>query len=179
MADAAAPGHAGLVDALELDGDERVLDVGGADGALARRLLTRHPHLRCTVLDRPALAPLAHGVDFVAGDAFADAWPPADVVVLSLVLLDWDTEQKQALLAKAHDALPAGGRLIVLDRFDEPRPDGSLALLHALHLLVTVGPAHPFDAEQLATWLAAAGFERPDVQRLTGGFSLAVARKVL
>lgn len=177
MGRAAAPGHAALVERVAMRGDERVLDVGGGDGRLARALLERHPGLSLGVLDRPALEPFAVGVPFVAGDMFSPSpWPQCDVVVFSLVLLDWDRDAKRRLLAKAQDALAAGGRVVVLDKLGRRRPTNAVEAMHALHLLVTVGPAFPYTETELRTWLDE-GFDAVTIEDVGDGFSLAIGTR--
>jgi O-methyltransferase domain len=47
---------------------------------------------------------------FKGGDFFVDALPKTDVIVMGHILHDWDLDQKKALLGKAFEALPKGGR---------------------------------------------------------------------
>ena len=188
MGEVSAPLHAALAE--RLDGTGTVCDLGGADGRLAVILAERHPELRVVTVDLPAFVPLAEAaargagvaerVTVIGGDFFVDPVPPADVVVLSLVLLDWPADAKVRLLRRAAGALPAGGTLAVLDRLEEgpSRPARTtFELLRSLHLLVTQGDAHPYTAEELRGWLAAAGFGPPELQPVGDGFTLAVAER--
>lgn len=185
MGSVSAPLHAALIE--RLDGAGTVCDVGGADGRLAVALARRHPGLRVITFDLPALLPLAEAtieaagvggrVTAVAGDFLSDPLPSVDTVVLSLVLLDWPVDDKRRLLAAVAQALPEGGKVVVLDRMEQrPGPErGTFELLRSLHLLVTHGDAFPFSVEELAGWLAEAGFSSPVAVPLGDGFSLAVA----
>lgn len=188
MGEVSAPLHAALAE--RLDGKGTVCDLGGADGRLAATLARRHPELRVVTVDLPAFVPLAEAavqaagvadrVTVVGGDFFTDPVPPADVVVLSLVLLDWPADDKQRLLRRAAGALPAGGTLAVLDRLEEGssrRERTTFELLRSLHLLVTQGDAHPYGAGELAGWLAAAGFGPPELLAVGNGFTLALAER--
>lgn len=81
------------------------LDIGTAQGNLPVELALTHPHLRGTGLDVPAVRPLfqeyvasfglADRLRFHAADFFADPLPTADVLVMGLILEDWDLEQKR------------------------------------------------------------------------------------
>lgn len=188
MGEVAAPLHEALAERLE--GRGTVCDLGGADGGLAVTLARRHPELRVVTVDLPAFVPLAEAavqdagvagrVTVVGGDFFTDPVPPADVVVLSLVLLDWPADDKLRLLRRAAGALPAGGTLAVLDRLEEgeARPERTtVELLRSLHLLVTLGDAHPYTADELGGWLAAAGFGPPELQPVGSGFTLVLAER--
>ena len=134
-----------------------------------------------TTFDRPAFAPLAEQVVgdevvVVSGDLFTDELPPADTVVLSLVLLDWDVDRKRRLLASAARAAP---RLVVLERLaDAARPERTpFELLQSLHLLVTHGDAFPSTAEELQALVVEAGYGAPLLTDVDGGFTLLVAER--
>ena len=191
MTAAMKPSFAALPEAFDFASVGSVCDVGGAAGDLVIELARRHPHLRCAILDRPALAPLARTavadaglqdrVAFVSGDFFADPLPRADVLVMSMVLLDWPEPRKRALIRAASRALPEDGYLLVLDRFVEPHrgsSDRNLSqLLSSLDGLARYGDAHHFTAEQLRGWCQDAGFDGLDVQGLDRQVHLAVTRK--
>lgn len=107
-----------------LRGIKTLMDVGGGEGAFLSAALARHPHLSGILVDLPAVADRA-GAQFAAaglgprttpkGVNFRDDPLPegADAVSLIRVLYDHRDETVAALLAKAHAALPPGGRLLV------------------------------------------------------------------
>jgi hypothetical protein len=99
-------------------------------------------------------------VEAVAGDVLRDALPAADVAVLSMVLLDWPTDDKRRILAAVAAALPPGGRVFVVDRMDgaEQERAGTFAHLRSLHLLAMFGDAFSFGYDELVGWLDEAGF---------------------
>src|SRR5690606_7657643 len=90
-----APAVAALYD---WDSVTHVVDVGGGSGGLVAELLRAHPHLRGTVVDRPASARaaaarfaangLADRAEAVPGDFFAALPAGGDVYVVSRVLTD-------------------------------------------------------------------------------------------
>ena len=155
MAAVSAPGHAAV--AARLPEGATVLDVGGADGRLAR-----YTDRSVVVFDLPPMAELARaaGVEAVAGDVLRDELPAADVAVLSMVLLDWPMEDKRRILSAVAAALPAGGRLFVVDRMDgaEQERAGTFAHLRSLHLLAMFGDAFSFGYDELVGWLDETGF---------------------
>jgi hypothetical protein len=107
--------------------DIRLLDVGGGDGTLAERLIDATPGLRADVYNLPALEPLVMRriaartdgrLGWVAGDFLAEELPRGyDVISFVRVLHDWPTPTARTLLAKAHRALPRGGRILVCEEF--------------------------------------------------------------
>ncbi|MGH3794033.1 MAG: methyltransferase [Pseudonocardiaceae bacterium] len=131
-------------------GVRAVVDVGGGNGLLLARLLERHPHLRGIVFDLPqvmseaaketwAATGVARRVEGVAGDFFAGVPEGADVYVLSQILHDWNDERAAAILRRCHHAVPAHGRVLVLEQvLDEVREPDPAALLD-LHMLVLLG----------------------------------------
>ena len=91
------------------------------------------------------------------GDMFADAAPPADVVLLSNVLHDWDVPECRNLISRCAAALPRGGRLLIHDVFLNDALDGPLpiALYSAALFCLTEGRA--YSAAEYRGWLTEAG----------------------
>ena len=144
-----------------------LLDVGGGTGLYSIACLRKNPQLHAIVWDRPEVLKVAaelaatHGVadrlECRPGDMFADPVPPADVVLFSNVLHDWDVPQCQELIGRCAEALPAGGRMLVHDVFLNDALDGplSIALYSAALFCVTEGRA--YSAGEYRQWLTAAG----------------------
>jgi hypothetical protein len=57
----------------------------------------------------------ADRLQFYPGDFFTDELPTADVLVMGHILHDWDLAQKRTVLAKAYNALPSGGAVVVYE----------------------------------------------------------------
>lgn len=155
-----------VVRALDLHGEERVIDAGGGLGVLAQLIIDAHPSAEVTVLERPevvAMATPASRVRWRAGSLFEPWGIEADAVVLSRVLHDWDDVDALQILRHARTALPRGGRLYVVEMLV---PDESVAgALCDLHLLMATG-GRERSANQFNRLLSAAGFELTAVQRL-------------
>jgi len=111
--------------AFDFSGCQRVVDIGGGEGAFAAALLSRHPHLQLMVFDLPAViehacsgpAPenLPSPIDFIAGDFRRDPLPQAELITLVRVLHDHDEAVVRDLLQRIHQSLPPGGRLLVAE----------------------------------------------------------------
>src|SRR5687767_9000199 len=79
------PAAAGVARLYDFAGVHRVLDVGGGSGCFMVAAAHAHPHLRCTVMELPAMCEVANGyieaaavqdrVDTPAVDMFRQAWP--------------------------------------------------------------------------------------------------------
>src|SRR3954469_22217404 len=125
----------------------RFADIGTAEGGLAVQVALAHPHLSGIGFDLPPIRPhfeahvaaqgLSDRLTFVDGDFFADPLPSADVLVMGHILHDWGLDRKRLLLAKAYEALPAGGALIVYETLiDDERRQNAVGLLMSLNMLI-------------------------------------------
>jgi hypothetical protein len=178
----------GIAARFPFAGHETVLDLGSAEGGLLVQLALAHPHLRCTGLDLPAVGPafdeyvasfgLGDRIGFVAGDFFVDPLPAADVIVLGHILHDWSLEQKQLLLRRAYEALPAGGAVIVYDSIiDDDRSHNAFGLLMSLNMLIETPAGFDYTGADCRGWLAEAGFRETRVEHLAGPASMVVGIK--
>ncbi|HEX8500920.1 MAG TPA: methyltransferase [Pyrinomonadaceae bacterium] len=163
-------------------------DVGGAQGGLPVQVALAHPHLSGVNFDLPAVRPVyeryvaAHGLSgrlgFVPGDFFKDPMPRADVLVMGHILHDWDLEQKRALLAKAHEALPEGGALVVYEALiDDDRRENTLGLLMSLNMLIETPGGFDYTGADCRGWMREAGFRETRVEHLVGPDSMVVGIK--
>ncbi|MGX9886897.1 demethylpremithracinone o-methyltransferase [Streptomyces sp. NPDC002276] len=144
------------------------VDVGGARGNLAARLVTDHPHLKGTVFDVPGIKPLfdehmaAHGtadrVGFAGGDFFSDPLPAADVILFGHVLHDHPEDSRRTLLAQAFNALPPGGTLLVYDAMLDADSEAG-AYLQSLVCSVILDGGSEYRVRDISAWAQRAGFE--------------------
>ena len=164
------------------------LDLGTAQGHLPVALAQAHAHLRGVGLDLPAVQPIfddyvaAHGlsdrVRFVAADFFVDPLPSAEVLIMGLILEDWDLEQKRVLLAKAYAALPAGGALIVYEpMIDDARRANAFALLQSLNMLIELPGGFVSTGAEIRAWVREAGFRDTALQQIGDIWSMVTGVK--
>lgn len=142
-----------LVAAFDFSACRLVVDVGGGNGALLAGILDSQPALQGIVFDLAqglsgAESYLAHrGVrdrcELVAGDFFQAVPEGADLYLLRLILHDWDDDHARQILASCRAAMPAGGRLLIIDAVLPERPADSpadrRALMMDLHMHVLFG----------------------------------------
>jgi ubiquinone/menaquinone biosynthesis C-methylase UbiE len=160
-----------LADAYDFGAHTRLLDVGGGAGAFPVEFCRRLPELRATILDLPhvcararervAEAGLTARIDAVSGDFLADAALPGghDVILLSMILHDWDEPTNRALLAKCHAALPSGGAVVICELLlNDERTGPPEAALMGLNMLVETEGGKNYSRAEYAAWLADAGF---------------------
>jgi O-methyltransferase domain len=168
-----------------------LLDVAGAHGEFSMALCRHHPGLKATVVDLPGSARIGREivsgagmedrVHHVEGDMFeADFGGPHDGALCFNIVHHQMPEQARELFVRVRAALRPGAPLCVLDLYDRPdnrRPDSGSILGLFFHL--TSG-ADTYTIEQVSTWLAESGFERPEKRtfRTLPGLAMLTAKAV-
>jgi hypothetical protein len=125
MSSISAARIAGLLEGYDFSRIMKLLDLGGAHGAMAAAIAKRYPSIRCTCFDLPSAAQgaiktfresgVADRCDFLGGDFFVDVPPGADAYLISTVLHDWGDEQCLKILRNCRRRVPDEGRLLVVD----------------------------------------------------------------
>src|SRR5713101_5456189 len=163
-------------------------DIGTAEGCFPVQVAMAHPHLVGEGFDLPPVRPffeeyvasfhLQDRVKFRVVDFFKDSLPTADVLVMGMILHDWDLEVKRTLLKKAHDALPRGGALIVYEHLiDDQRRKNVNGLLMSLVMLLETQGGFDYTGADCCKWMREAGFTEARVEQLTGIESMVVGIK--
>jgi O-methyltransferase domain len=148
-----------------------VMDVGGGNGALLIGLLQANPAVRGTVFDLPAAAlratrniaasGLGERCQAVGGDFFQAVPEGGDAYLLKHVIHDWNDEKAIAILRSCHRAMPAHGKLLIVEGVYPPRIDQSLAsggaAANDVNMLVATGGRQRSEAEFRSLY-DAAGF---------------------
>jgi hypothetical protein len=147
-----------------------VLDVGGGSGAYDIELCRLYPNLTATVYDLPHVAEIAAGkikeaglserIGTAGGDFFTDPTFPAehDVVLLSMIMHDWNEEHDREILRKCWETLPSGGEVIISELLvnDEKTGPPPAALMSLNMLIETEG--RNYTAAEYRDWLSQLGF---------------------
>src|SRR6266571_931720 len=161
----------GLGEAVDFSRFRELLDVGGGSGAFDIELCTRYPNLSATVYDLPfvtgiaaekiAESGLSGRVTTHPGDFFADPKYPAghDVILLSMIMHDWNEQEDRGILRKCYEALAPGGavvisELLVNDEKTGPPP----AALMSLNMLVETLGGRNYTPSEYRAWLEDTGF---------------------
>jgi precorrin-6B methylase 2 len=163
-------------------------DVGCAQGGCPVQIALAHPHLNGVGFDLPQVQPifdeyaasfgLSGRLRFHPGSFFSDPLPSADVLVMGHVLHNWNLEIKRMLLAKAHEALPPNGALIVYETIiDDDRRENATALIMSLTMLIETDAGFDFTGAECRQWMKDAGFRETRVAHLTGPESMVIGIK--
>jgi DNA-binding Lrp family transcriptional regulator len=151
--------------ALDWQGTETVVDIGGGNGELLKGLLAHRPELRGIVFDLPETvrdeSTFGDRLEFVAGSFFA-AVPSGDAYVLSGILHDWNDERAGAILKTIRASAPDGARLLALESVVMPgnEPQGS----KWLDLLMLVIGGREREEPEWRELIGAAGFAVESVE---------------
>ncbi len=160
---------------------QTVVDVGGGDGTVLGKILSRNPLSSGVLLDRPEMADLARvhlrrqgiadRVTVVAGNFFEAVPRGGDIYLLSYVLEDWEDGPAEVILARCRAAMEEGGALLLVE---EPRDDegSTYSRLFDLETMVVQG-GEERSLVELERLLASAGF------RVTGSVETRVATATL
>lgn len=171
---------------ISLDGVTHLLDIGGGAGGLALTLLAEQPALRATVLETPAIAPVARDLiapnpdagrcAVLAGDAVTGPLPPHDLAVMRNFLQLFGGPEILSALAACRAALSPGGRLCIMGYvLDDDRRGPPLALGMDLLFLNYYSDGAAHTRQEYAGWLGACGFTLEAVTPIGGGQTLIVA----
>jgi hypothetical protein len=94
------------------------------------------------------------------------------------ILHDWDLDQKRMLIAKAYDALPPGGALVVFEALiDDDRSKNAFGLMMSLNMLIETPGGFDYSGADCMGWMKDAGFRETRVEHLVGPDSMAVGIK--
>ena len=114
-----------VAEAYDFTNVKTVIDVGGGRGAFLSAMLRAAPHLRGRVYDRETTHEPAqkmfekHGVTDRAahecGNFFESVPAGADLYTIKHVLHDWDDEHAELILRNIRAAVPAHGKLLIVE----------------------------------------------------------------
>jgi O-methyltransferase domain/Dimerisation domain len=122
----------GAINCLDFADAGRIVDVGGADGAVLAHILNTALQATGVVFDLPHVVAEAEAglagyglgdrLTLAAGDFFTAVPEGADTYLLSMILHDWSDAEAHRLLVNIKAAAPAGARLLALELV---APDGA------------------------------------------------------
>lgn len=153
-----------LLQAYDLSGVERLVDLGGGRGAVLAAVLTEYPQLQGVLVDLPHVAADAHRVltdaglqgrfEVVAGSFFTDMPGKGDLYLLKRVLMDRDDEQALTLLGMVREVMAPHGRVVIAD----PDVDSTYGRMMDMLMLTVFGTRLRTD-DEIEALFEGAGFE--------------------
>ena len=173
----------GLFDLSRLAGDDvakmiparspkRMLDLAGGHGGYAIAMCRRHSELHVTIAELEGAARVGREivreegmesrVDFLVGDMFeSDLGTGYDVATAFQIVHHFDEDQNVELLTRAREAVRDGGTVAILEQ-ERPPPGERGSTIGALTglLFFVTSHARTYTADEIATFIEAAGFNR-------------------
>jgi len=148
---------------------DRVLDVGGGEGAFLSALARAYPDLDLALFDLPAVTEraretlaaqgLGDRVVLHGGSFLSDPLPSgATAITLVRILHDHDDAPVRRLLHAARQALPPGGRLIVAEPMADTPGAEPIGAAYFGFYLRAMGSGRPRSEQELRDMLREAGF---------------------
>jgi hypothetical protein len=140
---------AGALAAYDFSDAGKIVDIGGADGALLAQILAGAPSTTGVVFDLPHVIAEAttlikeHGLgDRLSAESgsFFEAVPTgADTYLLSLVLHDWNDEQAAQILESVRKAAKPGATILALEPVMPPGDGPHMSKMLDLTMLAMTG----------------------------------------
>jgi hypothetical protein len=154
------PAIPAIVGAYKWSGIKKLMDVGGGHGALVKAIAQANPGMAAVVFDLPqVVVGAAPGIEAVGGDFFGTLPKGADAILMKHILHDWDDERAAKILANCHAALPAGGKLLVVELVVPKEVRPSLSTMMDINMLAMTPGGRERTEEEFRTLLARAGFK--------------------
>lgn len=182
-----------LVAELDLHDVERIVDLGGGSGSIARAFAEAVPDAQIVVVDRAEALDVAREFlpdDLIEGrivlleEDFVDAGVPLageppgpyDLALISSVIHLLGPEDNASLLASVYEALQPGGQVVIRDFLIEE--DGPLEpFLYSVSMLVNTPEGRCYRFAEIKRWLHQAGFGQVDRRPFEGAVQLVTARR--
>ena len=153
----------------------RLVDVAGGHGGFSMAMCRRHPALRATVVDLPPAVEagneiveqegFADRVSFVGGDVFEVGFDDdVDVIAAFNLVHHLPEERDRELVGMAQAALRDGGCLVIGDT-ERPEPGEPSHGAFSGVLFYAWSHGRNFSRDEIAGWLADAGFQDVRVHR--------------
>lgn len=119
-----------ILDAYDFSGIEVLADIGGGNGSKITAILQRYPSMKGILFDLPHVverarerieaAGLRDRCQLVGGNFFVSVPAGADTYLMRHIIHDWDDEKSHSILRNCHGAMPAGGKLLVVESVIPP-----------------------------------------------------------
>jgi hypothetical protein len=145
-----------------------IVDVGGGEGELLRRILELNPEMRGIVFDLPKTVDTANQeltyslsegrCSYVEGNFFESVPEGAGAYLLCNIVHDWDDNRAITVLSNCRKAMAREGRVLLIEMIVPDTNSASFSKLLDLNMLVMTGGGERTEAEFVGL-LDAAGYK--------------------
>ena len=173
--------------AYKFEGIKTIMDVGGGHGGFITSILERNPAMRGILFDslqviegaqpKLAVARMTDRCQGIAGNFFESVPSGADAITMKWIIHDWNDEQSIAIMKNCARALPANGKLILVEAVVPPGDEMHFAKFIDLNMLVMTGGKERTE-EEFRELYDAAGFKLTRVVATESPFSVIEGVKV-
>jgi hypothetical protein len=156
-----------IIAAYDYAGFDRIVDVGGGQGALLHGILTANPKPRGVLFDLPSVVagagPLRNGqiaerCEIIGGDFFQAIPEGADLYLTRAVIHDWNDADALKILKNCRRAIPAHGRLLLVESVMKPANQPDFGKFNDLTMLALAPGGKERTEAEFAELLQASGF---------------------
>ena len=173
---------------FDFSNHKTLCDIGGSGAHLSVQVAMNNPHMHCISFDLPPVAPIAtdviksmgltNKVSIASGDFFEDDFPKTDIITMGNILHDWGRSEKKVLMKKAYNALPNGGKLVIIENIiDDDRRVNAFGLMMSLNMLIETATGYDFSKADFDELAIEVGFTNTESIPLTGPTSAVIAIK--
>lgn len=174
-----------LADNVDWSAYDRVCELGAAKGVLSRKIAEATTDTRTVGFDLPDAEPgfrehtgaseASDRISFVGGDFFEDPLPEADAYTYGHILNDWDADEKEFLVRKAYEALPAGGSLFVHETMlDDDREGNRFGLYMNMVTMIELQGGYCATRGEYEALLDRVGFDEVETHTIPGAETVVV-----
>jgi hypothetical protein len=136
-------------------GINKIMDVGGGHGGLITSILQRNPEMSGVLFDSPQVIAgavlqdpdVANRCEMIGGNFFESVPAGADAIILKWIIHDWNDEQSVAILKNCYRALPADGKLMLVEAVVPATSEPHFSKFIDLNMLVMTGGRERTEAE--------------------------------
>ena len=161
-----------IVEAYDFGTFGRVVDVGGGHGVILAAILAANPSLRGVLFDQPHVvanaglviqaAGVADRCEITGGNFFETVPEGGDAYVLKAILHDWNDAKATQILRVCRAAIPAAGKLLLVEQVIAAPNEGLIGKMSDLNMLVAPN-GRERTAEEFAELFTHAGFRLTSV----------------
>jgi len=176
-----------MLEAYDFSGVDTLADIGGGNGSLIGAVLRRYPKMKGILFDlghvvaraneRLRTEGLGDRCSIVEGSFFESVPTGPDAYVLRHIIHDWTDEQSVQILKNVRKAVPAHGRVLIVEFAVPPGNQAGLGKDADMLMLVFPGGLERTEAEY-SCLLERAGFRLGKVIPTTSAVSVVEGRPV-
>ena len=170
-----------VVEAYDFSGFKTLADIGGGHGYLLAQVLKANPNLNGILFDAPSVIAgasamqekegVAERVEKVSGDFFASVSKGADAYMMKHIIHDWDDERAIKILQNINAAMPAHGKVLIIETVVPEGNEPHYSKLLDLEMLASPGGVER-TAQEYSELLAAAGLRLTHIVPTKSPFSI-------